>query len=76
MEHFRESSTSSTTNGTSLFSRDSFPSQKLTLGIPCGGIQVGCDTCLTSTDIIHAVEREHKGTGNSSVFYIGAGLTV
>jgi len=30
------------------------------------------DTVWWHPDIIHAVEREHNGTGNSSVFYIGA----
>jgi len=30
------------------------------------------DTVWWHPDIIHAVEREHKGVGNSSVFYIGA----
>jgi len=30
------------------------------------------DTVWWHPDIIHAVEREHKGSGNSSVFYIGA----
>lgn len=30
------------------------------------------DTVWWHPDIIHAVEKEHKGTGKSSVFYIGA----